>query len=228
MRGNSRFTGTQLELLQLVQEHWPMRKPGSHRSDLSEVVVVPLPTERFRCDTIPVTADVELHARFSRRQRLEDGFARITGVGAPERARFAAVVLYAKATLCENDGRRSTGADWEVVTVLTSHEATDSPPRMDPLTIARNVLEKPGGTAMPVNGDLARTLVDTLLSSEIRVSLHDPDGDPAPVPLPLESEPPPPSAEALDVLDDYRCATVLLSEETRLAAQWVGLALDRR
>ncbi|MEM6532652.1 MAG: hypothetical protein AAF654_08505 [Myxococcota bacterium] len=223
-RGNSRFTGSQRDLLRLVQQRWSDRQPGTNRSGLDEVVVVPLPLTGFRCDSVAVDDRVALHARFSRRQPGEDGFARVTGVGEVEPAKFAAAVLYAKHTLCENGGTRSTGASWEVVTLLTSHLESDTPPPMDPLTIARNILEKPGGTKMPTDGDLARALVDALLDTEARVPLHDPDADPPPPTPELPADPPTVTAETVrsGELENLRCETVLLDETVPLAAHWDG------
>jgi hypothetical protein len=113
-----------------------------------------------------VGVDTPLFAEFGRRQRHEDGYAKVTAIGTPEPARFAAVVLYSRAALCENDGTRSTDADWEVVSLITSpvqRLTRDDAPPMNPLTIARNVLAKPGGTPMPADGELARTLAHAVL-----------------------------------------------------------------
>jgi len=80
---------------------------------------------------------------YDRRAAGEAGFVRVTAEGAREPALHAAVVFYAAATLLENGGRRSGDADWEVVCLLAGPTA-DEP--MDPLTMARNMLQKPGGT----------------------------------------------------------------------------------
>ena len=63
--------------------------------------------------------------------------------GPREKANFAGAVLYSAETLLENNGQRSGDYDWEVVCILAS--TVESEP-MDPLTMARNMLEKPGGT----------------------------------------------------------------------------------
>ncbi|MBU2502315.1 DUF3228 family protein, partial [bacterium] len=55
----------------------------------------------------------------------------------------AGVVLYSREALLENGGTRSGDADWEIVCLLAGPEE-DEP--MDPLTMARNMLAKPGGT----------------------------------------------------------------------------------
>ena len=57
--------------------------------------------------------------------------------------KFASVVLYTADTLLENGGKRSTDAEWEVVALIAGPVEVEP---MDPLTMARNMLEKPGGT----------------------------------------------------------------------------------
>ncbi|MEL6761981.1 MAG: hypothetical protein AAFP04_16500, partial [Myxococcota bacterium] len=157
-RGNARYRGSQEDLLALVQDHWHDREPGANRSSLDAVVVVPVPVENFVCDSVLLSEATPLYATYSRRADGEDGYARVSAQGEPEAAAFAGVVLYSKSALCENDGKRSSGADWEVVSIVTSPEPRSRPgelPPMNPLTIARNILEKPGGTAMPLSGELA-------------------------------------------------------------------------
>ena len=57
--------------------------------------------------------------------------------------RHASVVLYSSATLLENGGVRSGDFDWEIVAVTAG--PWEKEPMM-PLTMARNLLSKPGGT----------------------------------------------------------------------------------
>mgnify|MGYP000104930427 CR=1 FL=1 len=52
--------------------------------------------------------------------------------------------------LLENGGARSTDCDWEIVCVIASPVA-DEP--LDPLTMARNMLAKPGGTPCGYTAD---------------------------------------------------------------------------
>jgi hypothetical protein len=137
------FAGSAEELLALVRDHWPERQPGTGRPDRSQVVVVPVPPDRFVCSTVRIAPDTPLFAQFERRQPDEDGFVRVTAVGPREPARYAAVVLYSAAVLVENGGSRSGDFDWEVVCLLASPHP-DEP--MHPLTMARNFLAKPGGT----------------------------------------------------------------------------------
>lgn len=140
---HSHFLGTDAELVELVRAHWADRRPGEGRDGLDEVVVVSLPPERFVCATVRVVADTPLYARFTRRQAHEDGYVEVSAEGPREPARHAAVVLYAADVLERNDGVRSTDCDWEIVCVIAAPTA-DEP--MDPLTMARNMLARPGGT----------------------------------------------------------------------------------
>ena len=52
-------------------------------------------------------------------------------------------MLYSAAALTENEGKRSGDFDWEIVAIIASPVETEP---MNPLTMARNFLEKPGGT----------------------------------------------------------------------------------
>lgn len=138
------FAGAGDELLARVRRGWPQRWPGAGRTDLSQVVVVPVDPAGFVSSTVRIGPETRLHAIFDRRQAHEDGFVRVTAEGEREPAAFASVVLYAAEVLLENDGRRSGDFDWEVVCLLAGPAAVEP---MDPLTMARNMLEKPGGTA---------------------------------------------------------------------------------
>lgn len=53
------------------------------------------------------------------------------------------VVLYSREALLENGSKPTTDADWEVITLLCSGGEQEP---MHPLTMARNQLEKDGGT----------------------------------------------------------------------------------
>jgi hypothetical protein len=137
------FEGTPDALLDRARAGWPQRLPGVGRADLHKVVVVPVDPAGFVSSTVRVGPDTPLHAVYDRRQAGEDGFVRVTAEGEREPARHASVVLYSAATLCENGGSRSGDCDWEVVCLLAGPTATEP---MDPLTMARNMLKKPGGT----------------------------------------------------------------------------------
>ena len=102
----------------------------------------PIPADALT-GTSRVDESTALHAGFTRRQAHEEGYVEVTAEGAREEARFASVVLYSADTLLENGGARTTDADWEVVALIAGPVEVEP---MDPLTMARNMLEKPGGT----------------------------------------------------------------------------------
>ena len=140
------FDGAEDQLLDLVRAHWPERRPGAGRTDLDEFVVVSVPPGGFHGTTVRVTADTPLHAVLDRRRPEEDPFVRVTAEGVPEPPRHVGIVLYSAAALTENDGVRSSDAEWEVVCLLAGAEPEEP---MDPVTMARHFLEKPGGTFAP-------------------------------------------------------------------------------
>jgi hypothetical protein len=93
---------------------------------------------------------MELTAEVTRRQPHEDPFVQVSvrpdwadHNGFYESVNFASVVLYNKDTLTENGGKRSTDCEWEIVCLLASPVEKEP---MSPLVMARNMLEKPGGT----------------------------------------------------------------------------------
>lgn len=137
------YEGSPAELLDLVRAGWSRRRPGTGRDGLDKVVVVPVDPAGFVGSTVRVDETTVLHAVFDRRQAHEEGFVRVTAAGPREEARHAAVVMYSKDTLLENGGVRSGDFDWEVVCLLAGPIEIEP---MDPLTMARNMLEKPGGT----------------------------------------------------------------------------------
>lgn len=57
---------------------------------------------------------------------------------------YCDVVCYSAEALLENNGNRTTQCDWEIITLLCRAESANEP--MAPLVMARNFLEKPGGT----------------------------------------------------------------------------------
>lgn len=141
--GHSWFEGGAEEILARVRTHWSQRRPGAGRPDLTQVVIVPVSPDGFVSSTVRITQDTILHAVYDRRAEGEAGFVRVTAEGPSEEVAEAAVVLYAAPTLLENGGCRSGDFDWEIVCLLAGASAAEP---MDPLTMARNMLAKPGGT----------------------------------------------------------------------------------
>lgn len=154
--GTAYFKGSQKELLDLVQEHWEGRLPGDGRSNLDEVVVVPVPADKFMTTVVAVDQDTQLVAQQTRRRSHEEPYVRVSaqnGSAAP--ANFARVVLYSAATLAENNERQAH-TDWEVVALLASPVENEP---MDPVTMMRNMRGKPGGSQVDYS---AEQLLDSI------------------------------------------------------------------
>ncbi len=147
--GNSYFEGSQAELLQLVRDHWKERTPGTGRTNLEEVVKVPVPADHFMTTTVEVTPKTRLEARFDKRREYEEPYLRVSAHAPAEPARFAEVVLYSHDTLAKNN-EATSNADWEVVSLVAS-PVKDEP--MSPVTMMRNMREKPGGTKVTYTAD---------------------------------------------------------------------------
>lgn len=155
------------KLIEQIRQGWDKRKPGAARTDLTKVVLVPIPTEGYFGRLTTATKDMLLEAFVTERAEGEDPYIVVKAVGykphglrwlfwkiglakpLPIKAdpvNFVFAVLYSADMLLENNGTRSGDFDWEVVAVVAS-DVEDQP--MEPLTMARNWLEKPGGTFAP-------------------------------------------------------------------------------
>lgn len=141
--GHTYFTGTDEELIERVRKHWEIGHPGLGRDDRSKVFVVPVETDGFVASTILIDNTEELEAVVMQRQPGESSYIHVRGKGPTEPVLYAKVVLYSAEALLENGGSRSTDCDWEIVALIAS-TVEDEP--MFPLTMARNMLHKIGGT----------------------------------------------------------------------------------
>jgi hypothetical protein len=136
-------------LIALVRNNWKDRLPGVGRKDLKQVVVVPIDNNHlglFNCNWIPVYCAKRITGKITKRQPFEDPFVALKGSAGKFDAMpvlHAKIVLYSAATLLEDNGKRSSNADWEIVAILTGPWENEP---MTPLTMARNMLRKPGGT----------------------------------------------------------------------------------
>ena len=154
--GYSYFDGNPSELVELVQQHWAERKPGVGRSNLDEVVAVPMPSARFLTTTVSVDDSSELKAQNYRRRDHEEAYVRVTAEGQPQPAEFAQVILYSKDTLGKNN-ERSRPSDWEIVTIIASPVENEP---MDPVTMMRNMKGKAGGTQVNYTADQLLDSID--------------------------------------------------------------------
>ncbi len=154
--GNSFTTLLDNELVELVKKCWANRIPGGGETDVSRKVLVPidlsLAPDLFYCaPTMELKVGMPVRAEVVVRQEGEDPYVQ-TSIsledalkwGFKHRPAFAVdIVCYSAEALLENDGKRSTDCDWEIVTILCTDGEREP---MPPLTMARNFLELPGGT----------------------------------------------------------------------------------
>lgn len=149
--GLSFFTLTHDEVVKRVKDQWEHRQPGLGETGLDRKVVVPIDPTGFFTSVVALRDDLPLQAQVTRRQEGEDLYVEIfvetsdaekLGI-TPEPAKFCSIVCYSVEALLENKGTRTTDDEWEIVAVLASNVETEP---MPPLTMARNFLEKTGGT----------------------------------------------------------------------------------
>lgn len=153
-KGNSYTTLDEAEVVRLVQEHWGQRKPGAGETDCSRKVLVPVPPKGFYIAPVAkLVMGMPVQAEVVQRQEGEAPYVQhfVTpedalnhGAMLETPAEFVDIVCYSAEALLENDGERSTDCEWEIVTILAMRGLRSEP--MPPLTMARNFLEKPGGT----------------------------------------------------------------------------------
>ena len=106
------------------------------------MVVVPIPTDKVAGTVATVRDGIKLHAQFTRRRPFEDPYVNVTADTEPDPVRHAEVVLYCR-DMIRADSEPNFAADWGIVS-LNASSVADEP--MHPLTMARNMLEKPGGS----------------------------------------------------------------------------------
>ena len=151
--GNSYSTMLNDEVIQLVKDNWDKRRPGAGESDTNRKILVPVPCEQMFCSPrAEIIVGLPIKSRIVQRQAGEDPYietyvtsedAEAFGVK-PTPAKRCDIVCYSAEALLENGGERSSDAEWEIVTILAY--PTDVEELMPPLTMARNYLNKPGGT----------------------------------------------------------------------------------
>ena len=154
-RGNSYTTLSELRVITSILANWDQRKPGGGEEGLDRKVLVPVDPEGFFCPAkAKLVMGMPVQAEVVKRQEHEEPYVE-TFVTPEDAARFGAeletpatfveIVVYSADALLENDGERSSDAEWEIVCILA--QTGDETEPMPPLTMARNQLEKPGGTA---------------------------------------------------------------------------------
>lgn len=157
--GNSYAAIPAEDVVRLVSLNWAKRTPGAGEGEnLSRKVLVPIDTSGhatplFFCPPrVKLERGMPVQAEVVVRQEGEDPYVE-TFITPEDAARYGfietpakdvQVVVYSREALSENNGRPTTpDCQWEIVTLLCSPGKQEP---MTPLTMARNYLEKEGGT----------------------------------------------------------------------------------
>lgn len=154
--GNSYTTLNRSDVVQLILDNWDRRVAGDgEEGRLDRKVLVPVDPEKFFCPPkAKLVMGMPVQAEVVRRQDHEAPYVEhfVTPEDAAKHgavvevpANFVEIVVYSAEALLENDGERSSECEWEIVCLLAQTGYKTEP--MPPLTMARNQLEKPGGTA---------------------------------------------------------------------------------
>lgn len=158
--GNSYTVLTNAKLIEAVDRLWANRIPGAGEANLDRKVLVPITGDflhdfgkpLFFCPPrVNLVVGMPVQAHVVARQDGEEPYVEtfVTPDVAEKYgynetpAKDVKVVVYSRAALMENGGNPTTNADWEIVTLLCS--SGEQEPMM-PLAMARNMLEKAGGT----------------------------------------------------------------------------------
>lgn len=154
--------GKQIEdaVCSLVMEHFKDATPGDGETTLDRKVLVPVPAICFFCpDRSNIQKGLPVQAEITTRQDGEDPYVE-TFVWEEDATKWGTliitpairvnVVCYSSHALLENGGERTTHCGWEIVSL--NCDDGDGYVPMPPLTMARNMLEKPGGTRSEYTG----------------------------------------------------------------------------
>lgn len=145
---NSRFSyfdGTWDELIKLVEDNFNNKIQGYRDG----VMLIPVPSNRFYTSMCKIDKDSILESKFEARREGEEPIKRtVVKNGKKTPANFVKIVLYRHDVLLENN-ENSTDADWEIISINAS--LVENEP-MHPMTMARNMLNKEGGTKAEYTG----------------------------------------------------------------------------
>lgn len=118
----------------------------------------------YTFDAYPMFEGMKLNAQWVRTPGREHEPAKlqVTILEPKIPCRFVDIVIYGKDVLQE-DGDNVTGADYDIVSI--NGRLKKDPPPIDPMTLTRNWLHLPGGTAMPdtTPEEMLTMLTDSIL-----------------------------------------------------------------
>lgn len=134
------FSGSweQIEKMVDARREWAVQgyKPG--------VFLTEIPAEGFFSSVTKLNEQSMIFATFKPRREGEESYLGTLAIGSKVPAKKVVIVTYSKEVLAEGN-ERSTDADYEIVSINASPFADRETP-MDPVTMMRNYLERPGGT----------------------------------------------------------------------------------
>lgn len=137
----SHFDGTWEEVEVLTETHFDKAEPGYRDG----VILVPIPADKVMSGVVEVTEGMPLVTSFIRRRPDEEPFIEAVAPGQPKLpAKTAKIVLYRHDVL-EEGNEASCDAEWEIVSLNASPVEGEMP--MHPITMMRNMMVRPGGTA---------------------------------------------------------------------------------
>lgn len=141
----SYFNGTWEELVKLTEDNFKNRTQGYRDG----VVLVPINPKRFYTSLCKINKDSIFETKYVERREGEEP-VKVTTLknGKKSKAKFVNIVLYRKDVLAENN-ENSTDSDWEIISINAS--IVENEP-MHPMTMARNMLNKTGGTKAEYTG----------------------------------------------------------------------------
>lgn len=138
----SYYTGSFEDLCELVQENLGERVALSPDGGVSKVS---LPGDGFFAGVTQINEETPLKAIFQARQEEESPHISFRALGGKKAPAVAVdIILYSHENLAIKD-EHSTDADWEIISINAKPYHGEEPPH--PVTMARNFLDLPGGTA---------------------------------------------------------------------------------
>ena len=119
------------------------------------VILVPVAEDlvaKFICPYVKIDENTKFITRYIRRRGGEEPYIQTRALnGKPLPAGKVELVLYSHTVLAENN-EQTTNADWELISINAVPQGVDRLP-MGPVTMMRNQMELPGGTAAHYNSD---------------------------------------------------------------------------
>ena len=128
-----------------------LNKPGKHifkgyRDGVCLVRAKKKYSKYFFCPLVKINSKTLLTSKVVKRRKNEQFYIQTRALnGTPEKAYHVDFILYRHDVLAENK-EHSTSADWELISFNVLPKGFESMP-MGPITMMRNQLQLPGGTA---------------------------------------------------------------------------------